>query len=273
MQAPPAGGLTDKNKIPRMHYMKKILQLALLFLATFGLVRGVAAETRLLEMRNIDARVVRVKLDGVMEVRIRQGNVASLSITADKRYIADVSTAQSGDTLHIETEVRGFKLGPSSIRADLVLPNLREVSSEGFGSTDITGFKGEELTLSLEGAGSIKLVGDYRKLNARLGGVGSMQLWIGNNERAELDLQGAGSVVLGGRGRTLKASLGGLGSLNAQQFEADAVNLELSGLGNATVNAHTNAKLNLSGLGSVVVYGKPANRDVSVEGLGKVSWK
>ena len=37
--------------------MKKILQLALLFLATFGLVRGVAAETRLLEMRNIDARV------------------------------------------------------------------------------------------------------------------------------------------------------------------------------------------------------------------------
>ena len=253
--------------------MKKILQLALLFLATFGLVRGVAAETRLLEMRNIDARVVRVKLDGVMEVRIRQGNVASLSITADKRYIADVSTAQSGDTLHIETEVRGFKIGPSSIRADLVLPNLRELSSEGFGSTDITGFKGEELTLSLEGAGSIKLVGDYRKLNASLGGVGSMQLWIGNNEKAELDLQGAGSVVLGGRGRLLKASLGGLGSLNAQQFEADTVNLELSGLGNATVNVHTNAKLNLSGLGSVVVYGKPANRDVSVDGLGKVSWK
>ncbi len=253
--------------------MKKTLQLALLFLATLGLVRAAAAETRLLEMRTVDARVVRVKLDGVMEVRIRQGNVPSLSITADKRYIADVSTAQSGDTLHIETEVRGFKINPSSIRADLVLPNLREVSSEGFGSTDVTGFTGEELTLSLEGAGSIKVVGDYRKLNASLGGVGSMHIWVGNNEKAELDLQGAGSVVLGGRGRMLKASLGGLGSLNAQQFEADAVNLELSGLGNATVSARTNAKLNLSGLGSVVVYGKPANRDVSVEGLGKVSWK
>jgi hypothetical protein len=112
-------------------------------------------------MRTIDARVVRVKLDGD-GVRIRQGTVPSLSITADKRYIADVSTAQSGDTLHIETEVRGFKLNPASIRAELVLPNLRELSSEGFGSTDITGFTGEELTLSLEGAGSIKVVGDYR---------------------------------------------------------------------------------------------------------------
>ena len=253
--------------------MKKTLHFALAFLATFGLLRGVSAETRLLEMRTVDARVVRVKLDGVMEVRIRQGNVASLSITADKRYIADVSTAQSGDTLHIETEVRGFKLNPGSIRADLVLPNLREVSSEGFGSTDVSGFTGDELTLSLEGAGSVKVVGDYRKLSATLGGVGSMQLWIGNNDKAELDLQGAGSVVLGGRGRLLKASLGSLGSLNAQQFEADAVNLDLSGLGNAIVNARSNAKLNLSGLGSVVVYGKPANRDVSVDGLGKVSWK
>src|SRR5450830_1311852 len=214
--------------------MKKILQLALLFLAAFGLLRSAGAETRLLEMRPIDARVMWVKLDGVMEVRIRQGNVPSLSITADKRYIADVSTAQSGDTLHIETEIRGFKINPSSVRAELVLPNLRELSSEGMGTTDITGFTGDEIVLSLEGAGSIKMVGDYRKL---------------------------------------KASLGGVGSLNAQQFQADGVNLDLSGLGNATVTALKSAKLNLSGLGSVVVYGKPADRDSSVDGLGKVSWK
>ena len=110
--------------------MKKTLHFALAFLATFGLLRGVSAETRQLEMRTVDARVVRVKLDGVMEVRIRQGNVASLSITADKRYIADVSTAQSGDTLHIETEVRGFKLNPGSTRADLVLPNRRKETAD-----------------------------------------------------------------------------------------------------------------------------------------------
>jgi hypothetical protein len=71
----------------------------------------------------------------------------------------------------------------------------------------------------------------------------------------------------------LRATLGGLGGLNAQQFQADAVNLELSGLGNATVNARDSATLSLSGLGSVTVYGKPQNRNVSVDGLGKVSWK
>ena len=69
----------------------------------------------------------------------------------------------------------------------------------------------------------------------------------------------------------LKASLGGL---DAQYFLVDTVNLDLSGLGNATVWARQNANLNLSGLGSVTVHGKPAvNRSVSVDGLGKVSWK
>jgi hypothetical protein len=53
----------------------------------------------------------------------------------------------------------------------------------------------------------------------------------------------------------------------------DTVDVDLSGLGNASVNAHQNATLKLSGLGSVTVYGKPLNRKVAVDGLGKVSWK
>jgi len=93
------------------------------------------------------------------------------------------------------------------------------------------------------------------------------------SEGIELDLQGAGYVTLAGRSKWLKAELAGLGGLDAQQFTAESVTLELSGLGNATVTAQQNANLNLSGMGSVTVYGKPLNRKVSVDGLGKVSWK
>jgi hypothetical protein len=100
-----------------------------------------------------------------------------------------------------------------------------------------------------------------------------MHVWASDNDSIDIDLQGAGYVTIGGRSKMLRATLGGLGGLNAQQFQADAVNLELSGLGNATVNARDSATLSLSGLGSVTVYGKPQNRNVSVDGLGKVSWK
>ncbi|CDG83973.1 GIN domain-containing protein [Janthinobacterium agaricidamnosum] len=253
--------------------MKKTLQLALMFATAFVVARTACAEEVSGDTRTIDARVVRVKLDGMIDLRLRQGSTPSLVIVIDKRYTGKVTSAQSGDTLHIDTESGSGKVARSSVRAELVLPALREVTSDGVGSTDISGFTGDDLTLSLEGAGSMKIVADYKKVKASLGGVGSMNIWVSENNNVDLDLQGAGYVTLGGRGKKLSATLGGLGGLNAQQFQADAVDLELSGLGNATVTARTNARLNLSGLGSVTVYGKPANRDVSVDGLGKVSWK
>jgi hypothetical protein len=160
-----------------------------------------------------------------------------------------------------------------SLHAELVLPALREVTSESLGSTEIAGFSGDELALSLEGAGSMRVAATYRRVSASLGGVGSMQLQGLNGEGVDLDLHGAGFVMLSGRAKWLKADLGGLGSLDARQFSADTVNVDLTGLGNASVTAHQNANLNLSGMGSVTVYGKPLNRKVAVDGLGKVSWK
>jgi hypothetical protein len=217
---------------------------------------------------------VRVKLDGVVDLKLKQGPVPLLVITGDTRYLAKATTIQSGDTLSIDTENHGFKMrNRARLRAELTLPKLREVSSESVGWTEIAGFSGDELDLSLDGAGSMKVICDYKVVNATLGGVGRMNIHAANSDGIDLNLRGAGYVTLSGRSKWLKASLGGLGGLDAQQFQAETVTLELSGLGNATVTARQSATLSLSGLGSVTVYGKPLNRSVSVDGLGKVSWK
>jgi Putative auto-transporter adhesin, head GIN domain len=255
--------------------MNKFLKFGLAALGLLALMRlATAAPENTSETRPLDARVVRVKIDGVVDLRVRQGSPASLVLSGDPRWIAQMTTLQSGDTVVIGTEMHEMRMGrKNGVRADLVLPNLREVSSESVGMTDISGFRGEELELSLDGAGSMNVNADFRVISASLGGVGSMKLAGLNAERITLDLQGAGYVTLLGRSKSLKAELGGLGGLDAQQFAADSVTLELSGLGNATITAHQSANLNLSGMGSVTVYGKPLNRRVSVDGLGKVSWK
>ncbi len=252
--------------------MKKLLPLSFLF-TMFCLLFGRAVAQEASETRALDERVVRVRLDGLLDLRVRQGDVPSLKISGEKRFVDKVTAVQTGDTLALDTEIHGARMGRPSLRAELVLPRLRELVSEGLGSSEISGFKGEELEITLDGAGSMKLVAEYRRLRANLGGVGSMHVWVANSDDVELDLHGAGYVTIGGRSRLLRASLGGLGGLNAQQFQADSVDIDLSGLGNATVNARTNANLNLSGMGSVTVYGKPLNRNVSVDGLGRVSWK
>ena len=242
--------------------------------ATFGTASAGTDETAT-ETRSVDARVVRVKLDGQVDLRLKQGPVASLVISGDKKLLAGTSSEQQGDTLTIANDVKRFRFGRHgpSLRAELTLPQLREVATDSVGSADVSGFAGEEIDLRLEGAGSMKINCRYRLVTAVLGGVGSMQIEGGNYEGIDLNLRGAGFVTLKGSSTWLKASLGGLGSMDAQHLLADTVNLELSGLGNASVSARQNANLNLSGLGSVTVYGKPVNRSVSVDGLGKVSWK
>jgi hypothetical protein len=239
--------------------------------AVFGTATA-APETRT-ETRPVDARVVRVKLDGMIELRVHQGTTPTLVLRGDPEWIERTTTLQSGDTLNIGTEgrVRFNRMFP--VHAELTLPTLREVTSESLGGTEVSGFAGNELELTLDGAGSMKVWADYKMITANLGGVGSMQLNGLNAEGIDVRLSGAGVVSLRGTSKWLKADLGGLGGLDAQQFAADTVNIDLSGLGNATVTAHQNASLNLSGMGSVTVYGKPLNRKVTVDGLGKVSWK
>ena len=222
------------------------------------------------DTRAVDARVVRVKIDGAVDLRIRQGASATLTLMGDPRSLARAATRQNGDTLTIDTEGQGHRSG---LHGELVLPALREVVSESLGSTDIAGFSGGDLVLTLDGAGSMRVSGSYPRLTVNLGGMGSMQLYDLASDDISLNLQGAGFLALSGHTRQLRADLGGLGSLDAQQCTADNINIDLSGLGNASVTARQNAIVSLSGLGSITVYGKPLNRKVTVDGLGKVSWK
>lgn len=237
--------------------------------AVVGSAQGADSGT---ETRPVDARVVRVRLDGAVDLKIRQGNPPSLTLSGDARTLPKTVTTQDGDTLSIDNEGHA-QLRFGMLRAELVLPALREVTSESLGKTEVSGFSGERLVLSLDGAGSMRVAGSYRIVTASLGGVGSLRLQDMNSDQVQLDLQGAGIVQMSGRVRALKADMGGLGSLDAQQCSADTVDIDLSGLGNASVTARQSANLSLSGMGSVTVYGKPANRRVEVDGLGKVSWK
>ena len=241
-----------------------------------GVMAGaVAADETATENRAIDARVTRVRLDGIVDLTVRQGAVPSLIISGNTRLVGQTVSRQNGDTLIIENDDHSMRSnGRRTLRAELVLPALRELISESLGRSDVSGFRGENINLSLDGAGSMTMQDShYRVVKVSLGGLGRMRLQGLQAELIELSLEGAGYVTLEGHTRTLRANMEGLGGLDAKQFMAESVSLDLSGLGSATVNAHLNANLNLSGLGSVTVYGKPLNRKVSVDGLGKVSWK
>lgn len=227
------------------------------------------------ESRAVDARVTRIKLDGVVDLVVRQGATPSLVIQGERADVARVTTAQHGETLEIGTERRNNTIPGRhpKLRAELVMPNLAEFLSEGVGASTVSGFSGEKIVLALDGAGAVTLNGNYRNVDARLSGVGSLTIDAAKAQRMDLALRGAGQLAVAGQTRALRATLAGLGNLDAEKLRADTVNLDMSGLGGATVYASSAASVNLSGMGSATVYGKPAQRNATIGGMGKVSWR
>jgi len=256
--------------------MFKLIGAALLAVALGTTTGNAFAQQQSSETRNVDARITKIKLGGVIDLRLKQGAVASLVISGDARYVPKVLTTQQGDTLQIDIErdkhIHFGKDNKDQLRAELTLPNLHELVSQGVGATDITGFTGDQVRLALDGAGTVNLTSRYRNIDARLGGVGSMTINAADADKVELSLRGAGRIEVNGATKQLTARLGGVGSLEARELRADNVEVKLTGLGSATVFARSNANLMLSGLGSATVYGKPANRRSTSTGLGSVTW-
>lgn len=237
---------------------------------------GAVADEQVSQGRAIDARAVKVKLGGIIDLRITQGATASLTITGDKRLVEQVSVVQQGDTLSIDTDSHRWTFSGNNrkqLRAELVLPNLNELASHGVGASDVKGFNGNDLKVALDGAGAVTINGNYKNVVASLGGVGSMTFNDASADQVDLKLRGAGAISINGTSKLLRADLGGLGSLDARRLTADTVVLDMSGLGGASVYARTSANLKLSGLGSATVYGKPTTRSAEARGMGSVSWQ
>lgn len=257
--------------------MNRIASAALTIFFLAASAEAIADEV-VTETRSVDARVLKVMVGGVIDLRVKQGAVATLTITGDKRYVSQVSTSAHGDTLDIDADNEGHSLhftrdDKHQLRAELTLPNLSEFTSRGVGSTDLAGFGGKEVKLALDGAGVVTFNGRYRVVNARLGGVGSMTLNTGDTDLIDLRMHGAGQITVSGTSKLLQAKLGGVGGLDAEKLLADKVDLNLTGLGGATVYAKDTANMNLTGLGSATVYGQPPHRTSNSRGLGSVAFK
>lgn len=255
--------------------MNKLIGTAIVA-ATLGLSASAAFAENVTESRAVDARVVKIRLNGVVNLNVRQGTTASLTLSGEKVDLAKVRTSIQGDTLVIDSDEHSFHWGKHNkhdVRAELTIPNMNEFNSQGVGSTEVQGFTGDQIRLTLDGAGSIKVTSRYKNINARLGGVGSITLNAGDTERVDLNMRGAGQIEINGQTKLLRANLGGVGNLDAQQMRADAVDLDMTGLGGATVYAKNSANLNLTGLGSATVYGKPATRNANARGMGSVTWQ
>ncbi len=164
-------------------------------------------------------------------IEIVRGKVPEVMLTAGSTVLPKIGTVVRGKTLEI------FARESYTTSVDLLLRVMAPVplaSIEYSGSGDLIaeGLTGPSLSISLSGAGSMRLHGSVRNLDLQLGGSGSMDLRGLEARDCRLMMQGAGDVRL-----TTLHSLRGT----------------------------------VQGAGSVVYFGHPKELDLQVGGAADVS--
>jgi hypothetical protein len=120
------------------------------------------------------------------------------------------------------------------IRVTVTSPNITDISASGSNLIEAEGLQGGPLSISLNGSNHAVLTGSVSAVTAHLGGSNR---------------------------------------LSARQLSADAANVTISGSGNAAVDARQQIVAEISGSGSISVYGNPKARSTQVNGSGKITFE
>lgn len=224
------------------------------------------------ETRTIGADVTEIDLSGPIDMTLRQGAIASLTVKGEQRLLGNIDTTQEGKLLHIGT--KGMLLHHRHrLQVVLVLPSIDKLSIRGSGDSTINGFSGERIDVQLHGSGNVKFNGRYKAVSAGVHGSGDMEMNGGSSDKVEVALVGSGRMTVVGSCRQFTADQTGSGDLDAEHLAADVTAVNLRGSGTSVVQALKTAEVAVRGSGDVSVLGNPTERNVNKTGSGDVTFR
>lgn len=224
------------------------------------------------EQREVGAATRSVVLEGPIDLTVRQGTTASLSVSGERRLLGNVEVRQDGEQINIG--IRGMVLRHRQpLQVSLVLPQLDSLSTAGSGDATVNGFSGQFMSIAMNGSGDVRFNGRFKQLDLEVNGSGDLDLNGGAAiDRVQARLIGSGHLTVVGNTRELDAHNKGSGELSAEHLRAETVALAQTGSGNSTVQAYRQVRINNTGSGRIAVHGNPRERSSSRTGSGEVSF-
>lgn len=191
----------------------------------------------------------KIKIKGPFDVTIDPSKDGGLTITAPADAMADIETRIENGELILDIKNSGFM----SPEIEVVIGNnqLEAVAMSGSGSFSGDLGRVNSLSLVISGSGNLDVAVDAKKLTTII--------------------SGSGKINAGGQCEVLVAAVSGSGNINLDKLEARDADVRVSGSGGAKVNASGNLVAVVSGSGSVVYSGNPAQVDRTVSGSGNVT--
>ena len=173
----------------------------------------------------------------------------TLTIKADENIVELITTEVKGETLTVTVKKNYSISTKNSITITVPFETLNKVSLTGSGT--ITGEKAiaDDLDVSLNGSGTIKLPI--------------------KNTSTTATATGSGDIELEGSAGTFKCDLNGSGSIKADDIKTASVEAMVTGSGSISVNSNKALKGRITGSGSIAYAGNPSDKDLKKTGSGE----
>ena len=198
-----------------------------------------AAATRNFTVTGFD----RIRVDGPFRVRLTTGVPPFAKVTGSAAALNGVSVDVQGRMLVVRrnsstsSNYPGEQVGPVDI--DIGTHELTAAWLNGSGSLAIDKAKAQSFDLSVQGSGSISI-----------GALTADQLRVG--------LSGSGSATVGGTSAGVKAIIRGTSSFDGSGLNAKDATIGAEGTTIAKLTATGTAKVDIQGLATVELGGRPA---------------
>jgi hypothetical protein len=194
----------------------------------------------------------RVSAGHTFDVDITRADTYSVKVTIDDNLIEFLEVVREGETLVLRLEP-GYRYTSITLKAEITMPRLRQVSLSGASRADIAGFAADD-DLRLEVSGASRVTGEV--------------LAEGN---ALFNVSGASQLTLNGRVRDIEAEASGASTLELLDFPARDVNVEVSGASTVRVNLDGRLSGSLSGVSRLFYDGAPAQLNINTSGGSSVN--
>jgi len=202
-----------------------------------------------LKERNIDS-FTQLKVNGVFNLIVSQGEKESLTIEADDNLIDLIETQNDGNVLIIKQK-KESNIKPTKFNVYVTVKDLEKMETSSVGDMlTKTPLNLKVFELSSSCVGNIEFEINCEKFTAKIHSVGDLNLKGKANETTIINSS--------------------VGKISAFDFVSDNLILDNSGVGDVEVFAEKEISIESNGVGNVSYKGNAVVKNMKNKGVGKV---
>ena len=187
----------------------------------------------------------------IAAVKIRQGDNSEISINGDDNVIDKVKW-ELGNNGELKLKMAKSVNLKSNLIIVITTPKISEIKMEGLNKVSIDNkLETTDLNIKVEGAGSFR----------------ADSLYVAN---LDCKMEGVGKIFLGGKAQKAHLRLDGAGQIDAYALKTDSLIAQLKGIGSIRSNPILFLNASLEGVGKITYKNEPLNKQISMNGVGKL---